>query len=127
VAQDERFKLNASRVRNLPALEEILLERLATADAGTWVDRLEAAGVPAGRINNVAQVFEEPQVKHRQMLRDLPHPTAGTVPSVVSPMRFASAPLTYDRAPPLLGQHTEEILRELNLAAPRPAPGDKLA
>jgi len=58
-------------------------------------------------------VLEEPQVKHREMLRHLPHPLAGTVPQVVSPMRFRDAELAFDRAPPLLGEHTEEILREL--------------
>ena len=77
---------------------------------------LDAAGVPCGPINTVPEVFEEPQVQHRGMLRDLPHPPPARVPQVVSPMRFANAPLAFDRAPPLLGEHTDEILRELGLA-----------
>ncbi len=81
-----------------------------------WVALLEAAGVPCAPINTIDAVLAEPQVLHRQMLRQLPHPAAGSVPQIVSPMRFAEAPLSFDRAPPLLGQHTEEILRDLGLS-----------
>jgi crotonobetainyl-CoA:carnitine CoA-transferase CaiB-like acyl-CoA transferase len=63
----------------------------------------------------VPEVFAEPQVQHRRMLRELPHPIAGRVPQVVSPLNFANAPLAFDRSPPLLGEQTEEILRELGL------------
>jgi crotonobetainyl-CoA:carnitine CoA-transferase CaiB-like acyl-CoA transferase len=68
--------------------------------------------VPNGPINDVAQVFEEPQVKARGVRVDLPHPVAGRLPTVASPMRFSGTPLEHRLAPPLLGQHTEEILRE---------------
>jgi crotonobetainyl-CoA:carnitine CoA-transferase CaiB-like acyl-CoA transferase len=78
---------------------------------------LEAAGVPCSPINTVPEVFAEPQVRHRRMLRELPHPAAGQVPQVVSPLNFANASLAFDRAPPLLGEHTDEILRELGLAS----------
>ncbi len=71
--------------------------------------------MPCGPINTVPQVFEEEQVRHRGMLADIAHPLAGTVPQVVSPMRFTDAPLTFERAPPLLGEHTAEILRELGI------------
>jgi crotonobetainyl-CoA:carnitine CoA-transferase CaiB-like acyl-CoA transferase len=60
-------------------------------------------------------VFDDPQIRHREMRRDLPHPIAGTVPQVVSPLRFADEPLRFDRAPPLLGQHTRDVLAELGL------------
>jgi crotonobetainyl-CoA:carnitine CoA-transferase CaiB-like acyl-CoA transferase len=63
----------------------------------------------------VPQVFEDPQVVHRRMLRHLPHAAAGTVPQVVSPMNFAEAPLLFERGPPLLGEHTAEILAEIGL------------
>ena len=80
---------------------------------------LEAVGVPCSPINTIPEVFDEPQVKHRGMLRELPHPTAGRVPQVVSPLNFANAALSFDRAPPLLGEHTEAILRELGLPTSR--------
>ncbi len=115
LGEDERFKANAGRVRNLALLEPILAAAFSERDAGAWETALDAAGVPAGRINSVGQVLQEPQVVHRQMVRHLPHPRAGTVASVVSPLRFANAPLVFDRAPPLLGEHTEAVLRELGI------------
>jgi crotonobetainyl-CoA:carnitine CoA-transferase CaiB-like acyl-CoA transferase len=113
LAADERFATNNSRVRNrdilVPMLEEVLLAR-STAD---WVAPLEASGVPAGPINDIAQAFDHPQVKHRKMKVDLPHPQAGTVPSVANPIKFSATPITYRSAPPTLGQHTRDILSSL--------------
>jgi len=112
-AADERFATNNNRVRNreilVPMLEEVLLSR-TTAD---WVAPLEAAGVPAGPINDIAQTFEHPQVRHRKMKLDLPHPQAGTVPSVANPIKFSATPIEYKSAPPTLGQHTRDILSTL--------------
>ncbi len=89
-----------------------------------WLERLGKAGVPCGPINTVPMVFEDPQIKERGMLIEVEHPVAGKVPLVVSPMRFRTAGLSYNRHPPLLGEHTEEVLRELGLddAAPAPPP-----
>jgi crotonobetainyl-CoA:carnitine CoA-transferase CaiB-like acyl-CoA transferase len=115
-AQDERFATNPARVRNHPELDPLLRERFATFTRDDLAAALDAAGVPCSPINTVPEVFADPQVQHRRMLRNLPHPTAGQVPQVVSPLNFANEPLAFDRAPPLLGQHTEEILRELGLA-----------
>jgi crotonobetainyl-CoA:carnitine CoA-transferase CaiB-like acyl-CoA transferase len=110
LATDERFATNANRVRNrailVPMLEEVLLQRTTQE----WVAPLEAAGVPSGPINNIAQTFEHPQVKHRKMKVDLPHPQSGTVPSVANPIKFSETPITYSSAPPLLGQHTQDVL-----------------
>jgi glutaryl-CoA transferase len=114
-ATDERFAKNAGRVRNLAVLRPLIAEILLTRETADWIARLEAAGVPCGPINTVPQVFEEDQVRHRGMLADIAHPLAGTVPQVVSPMRFTDAPLAFERAPPLLGEHTAEILRELGI------------
>ncbi len=72
--------------------------------------------MPCGPINTVPMVFADAQVRHRQMLRDLPHPLSGKVPSVVSPMRFERAALSFDRAPPVLGEHTQDILAALGLS-----------
>jgi crotonobetainyl-CoA:carnitine CoA-transferase CaiB-like acyl-CoA transferase len=113
LASDERYATNANRVRNrevlVPLLEEVLLRRTTQE----WVAALEAAGVPAGPINNIAQTFEHPQVVHRKMKVDLPHPQSGTVPSVANPIKFSATPIDYRSAPPLLGQHTHDILSTL--------------
>jgi crotonobetainyl-CoA:carnitine CoA-transferase CaiB-like acyl-CoA transferase len=113
MAADPRFATNAGRVRHLDALWPMIAEALAQRDAGDWVAALDTAGVPASPINTIPEALADPQIRHRQVLRHIPHPTAGTVPQVVSPMRFQEAELSFDRPPPLLGQHTGEILREL--------------
>ena len=117
LAQDERFASNPQRVRHLAELDPLIIAALARHDRAHWVDCLEAVGVSCGPINSVAEALAHPQVQHRGMLRQIPHPTAGSVPQVVSPMQFREAPLAFDRAPPLLGQHTEEILTELGYDA----------
>ena len=116
-ASDERFSTNAGRVRNQAVLLPLISELLATRDSCEWVELLNAAGVPCGPINTIPQVFEDAQVKEREMLVRIPHPAAGSVPQVASPMKFREAPLAYDRAPPLNGQHTREILSEFGLGA----------
>jgi crotonobetainyl-CoA:carnitine CoA-transferase CaiB-like acyl-CoA transferase len=113
MATDARFLRNADRVRHREELLARLGAAFLRADRSHWVPRLESAGVPCGPINNVAEVFAEEQIRHRQMQIDLPHPTAGSVPLLASPMRFAHTPITHERHPPLLGQHTNEILSEL--------------
>lgn len=116
LADDERFATNAQRVRNLPELLAIIREALVADDLAVWLAKLEAVAVPCGPINTIPMVFEDEQVRHREMLRHLPHPVSGTVPQVVSPIRLRNAPLAFDRAPPTLGQHTDEVLRELGIA-----------
>jgi crotonobetainyl-CoA:carnitine CoA-transferase CaiB-like acyl-CoA transferase len=113
--KDDRFTKNAGRVRNRALLTTLIGEVLRERDTAHWIARLEAAGVPCGPINTVPQVFADAQVRHRGMLVDIPHPLAGTVAQVVSPMRFSEAPLAFERAPPLLGEHTADILRELGI------------
>ena len=113
LAQDERFKTNAARVRNNAVLTPLLVEALAAQDRDHWVEACARAGVPCGPINTIPEALADPQVRHRGMRIDIAHSLAGTVPQIASPMRFKHAPLSHDRAPPLLGEHTEQILHEL--------------
>jgi crotonobetainyl-CoA:carnitine CoA-transferase CaiB-like acyl-CoA transferase len=85
-----------------------IFEKRATKD---WCDALEAAGVPNGPINDLKQVFEEPQVVARGMKIELDHATGGKVPLIASPMKFSGTPLEFKQPPPVLGQHTDEVLR----------------
>jgi crotonobetainyl-CoA:carnitine CoA-transferase CaiB-like acyl-CoA transferase len=110
LADDPRFASNGKRVENRKELTRLLQEIFSGRSTHEWVALLEAAGVPNGPINNVAQVFEEPQVKARNIRIDLDHPVAGKLPTVVSPMRFSGTPLEHKAAPPVLGQHTDEVL-----------------
>ncbi len=115
LADDEKFATNSARVENLEALERRLIEALASETITEWVAAFAAAGVPSGPINTVGRVFDEPQVQHREMLRDIPHPLSGTVKQVVSPLKFRNAPLAFDKSPPLLGEHTQEVLKALGI------------
>ena len=116
LASDPRYVKNADRVRNMDELMAKIAEIFAQWSRADLVDALEKAGVPCGPINSIPEVFEQEQIKHRGMRMDLPHPKSGTVPSVANPINFAATPLHYDRAPPLLGQHSDEVLREIGLS-----------
>ncbi|MEW5863101.1 MAG: CaiB/BaiF CoA-transferase family protein [Pseudomonadota bacterium] len=113
LAADPRFATNGLRVQNRAELTRLLQDIFLRRTTREWVELLEAAGVPNGPINNIAQVFAEPQVKARGVRIELDHPVAGKLSSVASPMRFSATPIAYDRAPPVLGEHTEEVLRGL--------------
>ena len=110
---DPRFASNGARVRNRDELLPLMVALFRERPMAEWAALLDEAGVPCSPINTIPQVFEDEQVKHREMLMHLPHPTAGTVPQIRSPMRFTQAQLEFDRAPPLLGQHTNEVLTGL--------------
>lgn len=111
-ATDERFVTNPLRAKNRQALIPMISEVFLTRGVKDWNETLEAAGVPAGPINGFEEAFADPQIVHRQMRFDLPHTSAGSVPQVANPVKFSATPVQYDRAPPLLGEHTEEVLRE---------------
>ncbi|WP_114858004.1 CaiB/BaiF CoA transferase family protein [Azospirillum brasilense] len=112
LAQDPRYATNPARVANrkeLVPILELLLEQRTSRD---WLSALEAVGVPCGPINDVSQVFADPHVQARHIHQDLPHPTAGTVPTVASPIRYSATPIEHTVAPPTLGQHTDAVLGE---------------
>jgi len=111
-AADERFATNAERVRNRATLVPLVAGVLRTRPQRAWIAALEAAGVPCGPINRVDQVFDDPQLRARGMRIDLPHPLAGSVPQVRAPLRMTGTPLQYTSAPPLLGEHTDDVLRD---------------
>jgi formyl-CoA transferase len=113
LADDERFSTNPQRVRNRDVLVKLLEPMMLRDTRSTWIAVLEAAGVPCGPINDLAQVFEDPQVLARQMRLDMPHPTAGKVSVPASALKLGSTPVEYRYAPPLLGQHTSDVLQEL--------------
>lgn len=113
LGDDPRFATNRLRVTHRDTLVALLAEIMRRGTRDDWIARLEAVGVPCGPINDIAQAFAHPQVAARQLRRDLPHPSGGVAPVTASPLRFSASPVVYRRAPPLLGQHTEEVLREV--------------
>jgi crotonobetainyl-CoA:carnitine CoA-transferase CaiB-like acyl-CoA transferase len=110
LATDQRFLSNAARIVNRDALMATIFEVIASKTSADWLAKLEAAGVPCGAVNDIEQVFDDPQIQHRGMRIELDHPLAGKAPLTASPMRFSETPVEYGLAPPLLGQHTVEIL-----------------
>ncbi len=111
-AADPRFARNADRVRNRETLVPLVAAVVRERSQRAWLDALEPLGIPCGPINRLDQVFADPQVVARGLRTDLPHPLAGTVPQVRAPLGFSATPLVYDLAPPLLGEHTEAVLRD---------------
>ena len=113
LASDPRFLTNPLRVQHRDVLVPLLVEMVAKKTRDEWITLLETAGVPCGPINNLDEVFDNPQVVSRGLRVDLPHPSGATAKLVGSPMRLSATPPTYPAAPPLLGQHTGAILRDV--------------
>jgi crotonobetainyl-CoA:carnitine CoA-transferase CaiB-like acyl-CoA transferase len=113
LAADPRFATNPLRVTNRDILVPLLAGMVATRGRDEWIALLEAVGVPCGPINDIGEVFENEQVKARGVAMEMAHPSAGKVTLVRSPMKLSATPAAADRPPPLLGQHTDEVLREV--------------
>jgi crotonobetainyl-CoA:carnitine CoA-transferase CaiB-like acyl-CoA transferase len=109
-ARDPRYAANAERVKRRDELVPLIAAVMRTRAQGDWLVALEAVGVPCGPINRLDQVFADPQVRARGMRIDMPHPLSGTVPQVGSPLRFSATSVAYTQAPPLLGEHTAQVL-----------------
>lgn len=109
------YATNSQRLINREVLIRQLEAMMLTRTRDEWIESLQRAGVPCGPINTLDQVFENPQVKSREIWKTMPHPLADSVPTTASPIRYSETPVQYRMAPPLLGQHTREILEELGL------------
>ena len=112
-ARDERFATNAARVKHRTELLPLLRRTTVLKTTAEWIALLENAAVPCGPINDLAGVFTDPQVIHRKLRVDMPHAAGGNAPQVANPIRYSATPIDYRLAPPLLGQDTQAILREL--------------
>lgn len=118
LAADERYRTNAGRVANRGVLVPEIDRLCRQKTTRQWLDALAPVGVPCGPINNLAEMFDEPQVKHRKMRFDLPHAQGGQVPQVRNPVLYSRTNLEYRDPPPLLGQHTQAVLQqELGVSA----------
>ena len=107
------FATNGVRVENRATLVPLLQEYFLTRAADDWVADLQQHNVPAGPINDLADVFSDPQVLHREMLLEMPHPTLGAIKQTGLPIKFSLTPGGLDRPPPLLGEHNGQILKDL--------------
>ena len=112
-AEEEHFATNAARVRNrevlIPLIDEVMLQH----SQAWWIDELEKVGVPCGPINDLEQVFDHPQIRHRGMHVEMKHPELGEIPQVGNPIHLSETPIQYKKAPPLVGEDTESVLREV--------------
>ncbi|WP_295313374.1 CoA transferase [Roseobacter sp.] len=110
---DPRFASNQARIQNLPALVEILNGYLMHDSTENWLTRMDAARLPAGPVNDILQMHNDPQARAREMLVEVDHPVAGTIETIGHPVKFSETPAKITRAAPLLGQHTRAILSEM--------------
>ena len=112
-ADDARFATNPARVEHRDVLIPLLQDAFAGRDTDSWLAALREAGIPCGPVQAIDEVFGDPQVVARDMVWDAPHPSAGQVRLAASPLKLSATPVAYRLPPPLLGEHTEEILTEL--------------
>ena len=108
--QDPRFANNLLRAQNCMPLEALIAPALAAKPADHWVSEMQKAGVPCGRINDLDDVFKNPQVIARDMVKKVHHPVMGELPVLANPMHMSNAPVRYDIPPPMLGEHSEQVL-----------------
>ncbi|MGA0024757.1 MAG: CaiB/BaiF CoA transferase family protein [Burkholderiales bacterium] len=110
---DPRFASNALRIANREACIAAIAPAMQKKTTAEWIAVLEPLGVPCGPVHRLDEVFANPQIRHRGLKVDVPHPLAGTVPLVANPIKYSRTPLAYENPPPLLSQHTAEVLRRL--------------
>ena len=113
IAMDEKFSTNSGRVQNRAEIIPLLASIFKAASVSEWLAKLDEAEIPCGPIQNFEQVFSMPTVKEREMLVKMDHPTIGEIPLVGSPLKMSDTPVEYRLHPPLMGEHTDQVLREL--------------
>jgi len=111
-AEDPRFATNRDRVNNRDAIDSLINDALSKDSADAWIGKLLADGIPCGRINSVAEALETEQAKARDMVAEVEHPTAGLLRLLGVPFKFSGTPTSIRRPPPLLGEHTDEVLAD---------------
>ena len=109
-AQDARFTSNRARVENRDLIDGLINEALSHDGADAWLDKLKAVGVPCGRINSVADALDDPHTVARDMIETVEHSTIGALKMLGIPFKFSDTACSVRRAPPTLGQHSDEIL-----------------
>lgn len=113
IADDPEFSSNQNRVVNRDRLGQILEPLIKLQTTGFWIESLERETIPCGSISSLDETFANPQVQHRHMRVEMDHPLAGKVPLVGSPLKLSETPVEYRMPPPLLGEHTDEVLRDI--------------
>jgi crotonobetainyl-CoA:carnitine CoA-transferase CaiB-like acyl-CoA transferase len=110
LADDSRFRHNRDRLENREALVDLMTAALQRQKSTDWLRELSAAGIPCSPINDLEQVFSSDYARKCGLVQDLEHSYNEKLPTVANPVRFSFSPVSYDRAPPLLGEHTNEVL-----------------
>ena len=113
LASDERFVTNQARIKNRGALNDVLMPIFASQPKKYWIEMIGQAGVPCGPVNQMNEVFEDPQVKQREMVVTMKHPQRGDMPLLANPIKFSGTPVQYRLRPPDLGEHTDDVLGSL--------------
>jgi len=110
--EDERFATNRQRVITYDELRPLVADRLRTEPRRTWIEKLTAAGIPCGSVRNLQELFDDPQIAAREMIAQAEHSALGTLRLLGVPVKLSDTPGTIRSAPPLLGEHTERVLRD---------------
>ncbi len=115
LSADEKYSTNPRRLENRNELTKIISDQLEQEETNYWVEKLRDCGIPAGPINSIDEMFEDPHVVEREIVKEVTHPTAGKIKLVGSPLNLSRTPTEIQRHPPLAGEHTEDVLKELGL------------
>ncbi|WNF36309.1 CaiB/BaiF CoA-transferase family protein [Bacillaceae bacterium IKA-2] len=117
LSKNEKYATNPKRLENRKELVELISGQMIKKDTQFWITNLRQNGIPSGPINTIAEMFEDPHVKTSGIVKEVAHPTAGTIKLVGSPLKLSRTPTAVRKHPPLAGEHTEEVLKEIGLSS----------